>query len=96
MRHRLNHHGDRRANNVLFTVMVIRMRIDERTRAHATRRTAEGLESEIIRCLRRYVAREVHRELACRHQTPRSRPASGLYVGVMHADSADLGPDQSL
>jgi hypothetical protein len=41
------------------------MRIDERTRCYAARRASEGKsKKEIIRCLKRYVAREVYRVLA--------------------------------
>lgn len=42
----------------------MRLAHDERTRAYAERRTAEGLsKSEIIRCLKRYLAREVYADL---------------------------------
>jgi transposase len=58
-RHRLNRGGDRAANNALHTIVLTRMRFDERTRAYVERRTKEGLSTaEIIRCLKRYVARE--------------------------------------
>jgi transposase len=63
-RHRLNRGGDRRANNALFTVVLVRMRHDPATRAYAARRRAEGKTSkEIIRCLKRFVAREVYQAL---------------------------------
>ena len=63
-RHRLNRGGDRRANNALFTIVLVRMRHDPATRAYAARRTAEGKTGkEIIRCLKRYVAREVYQAL---------------------------------
>ena len=59
-RHRLNRGGDRAANNALYIVVLGRLRHDSRTRAYAERRTAEGLSKpEIIRCLKRYVAREI-------------------------------------
>jgi len=59
-RHRLNRGGDRRANNALFTIVLVRMRHDPATRAYVERRTAEGkTRKEIMRCLKRYVAREV-------------------------------------
>jgi len=59
-RHRLNRGGDRAANNALYVVVLGRLRYDQRTRAYAARRTAEGLSKpEIIRCLKRYVAREL-------------------------------------
>lgn len=59
-RHRLNRGGDRAANNALWTIVMVRMSCDERTRAYVARRTAEGKSKrEIIRCLKRYVVREV-------------------------------------
>lgn len=63
-RHRLNRGGDRAANNALYTIVLTRMRFDERTRAYVERRTKEGLSKpEIMRCLKRFVAREVYRAL---------------------------------
>lgn len=63
-RHRLNRGGDRQANCALFTVVLNRLTWDERTRAYMARRTAEGKSKrEVIRCLKRYVARELYREI---------------------------------
>lgn len=63
-RHRLNRGGDRAANNALHTIVLARMRYDERTRAYVARRTAEGLsKKDIMRCLKRFVAREIYRAL---------------------------------
>ncbi|MET7989243.1 IS110 family transposase [Streptomyces sp. NPDC005281] len=63
-RHRLNRGGDRAANNALHTIVLVRMRHDERTRAYVERRTREGLsKKDITRCLKRFVAREVYRTL---------------------------------
>jgi transposase len=63
-RHRLNPYGDRRANNALFTIVLVRMRHHAPTRAYVARRTAEGLSrKEIMRCLKRFVAREVFHAL---------------------------------
>jgi transposase len=63
-RHRLNRGSDRGANNALYVVVVGRLRYDPRTRAYAERRTHEGLSKpEIIRCLKRYVAREIFNAL---------------------------------
>jgi transposase len=63
-RHRLHRGGDRDANHALHTIALCRLRYDPRTRAYATRRTAEGLSSkEILRCLKRYIAREVYTAL---------------------------------
>jgi transposase len=63
-RHRLDTGGDRQANRTLHLIAVCRLRYCERTRAYAVRRTAEGLSKrEIIRCLKRYIAREVYATL---------------------------------
>jgi transposase len=63
-RHRLNRGGDRAANNALHTIVLVRMRHDQRTRAYVQRRTRQGLsKKEIMRCLKRFVAREVYRAL---------------------------------
>lgn len=59
-RHRLNRGGDRAANAALYRIVVCRLRWDPATRAYVDRRTKEGRsKAEIIRCLKRYVAREV-------------------------------------
>ena len=59
-RHRLNRGGDRQANAALYRIVLVRLRHDHRTRAYMRRRTMEGMsKSEVIRCLKRYVAREV-------------------------------------
>ena len=59
-RHRLNRGGDRQANAALWRIVFTRMRVDPRTRDYVARRTAEGLSrNEIMRCLKRYVAREM-------------------------------------
>ncbi|RSD24465.1 IS110 family RNA-guided transposase [Amycolatopsis eburnea] len=61
-RHRLNRGGDRQANAALYRVVLTRLRWDPRTRAYLQRRTAQGLtKKEIIRCLKRYIARELYR-----------------------------------
>ncbi len=63
-RHRLNPGGDRQANHALWRIVITRMSSHAPTRAYVERRTAEGMpEKEIIRCLKRYVAREVYRHL---------------------------------
>lgn len=63
-RHRLNRGGDRQANHALYTIALVRMRHDPHTRAYVQRRTREGLsKKEIMRCLKRYAAREVYRAL---------------------------------
>jgi transposase len=63
-RRRLNPGGNREANHALWRIVITRMGSDPATRAYVGRRTAEGLsKKEIIRCLKRYVAREVYRHL---------------------------------
>jgi transposase len=63
-RHRLNRGGDRQANRALHTIVLVRMRYDQRTRDYVARRTAEGMtKKDIVRCLKRFVAREVYRHL---------------------------------
>jgi transposase len=65
VRHRLNRHGNRDANRALYVIAVCRMSRDERTRTYVAKRTAEGkTKKEIIRCPKRYIAREVYRILA--------------------------------
>ena len=60
-RHRLNYGGDRQANRALHLIAVCRLRYCARTRAYARRRTGEGkTKPEIMRCLKRYIAREVY------------------------------------
>ena len=60
-RHRLNRGGDRQANAALHRIVVVRLRYDPRTQEYMQRRTEEGMsKSEVIRCLKRYVAREVY------------------------------------
>ncbi len=64
VRHRLNRGGNREANRALYMVCLARMRRDLRTQEYVARRTQEGKSKrEIIRCLKRYVAREVYRVL---------------------------------
>src|SRR5215213_1218695 len=64
VRHRLNRGGNREANRALYMICLARMRRDRRTKEYVARRTAEGKSKrEIIRCLKRYVAREVYRVL---------------------------------
>ena len=64
VRHRLNRGGNREANRALYMICLARMRRDLRTKEYVGRRTVEGKSKrEIIRCLKRYVAREVYRVL---------------------------------
>ena len=64
IRHRLNRGGDRALNRAIHAIAVTRMRSCPRTRAYIARRTAEGKTArEIRRCLKRYIARELYRQL---------------------------------
>lgn len=63
-RHRLSRGGDRQANLALHFITLTRLASCRRTRAYADRRTAEGLSKrETIRCLKRYIARELFKAL---------------------------------
>jgi len=70
-RHRLNRGGDRDANRALYLLALGRMGWDSRTRDAVARRTAEGLSKpEIIRCLKRYLARDLYRLLTTSQLAP--------------------------
>jgi transposase len=59
-RHRLNRGGDRAANSALHIIAIGRLRTDQKTQAYMARRITEGHSKlEVIRCLKRYIAREV-------------------------------------
>ena len=64
VRHRLNRGGNRDANCALHMICVVRMGSDLRTRHYVAKRTAEGKSKrDIMRCLKRYIAREIYRVL---------------------------------
>src|SRR5487761_679341 len=64
-RHRLNRGGDRQANAALHRIVMTRLRWHDPTKAYMTRRLAQGKSKpEVIRCLKRYVAREIYAVLA--------------------------------
>ena len=64
IRYRLNRGGDRNANAALYRIVLTRMSSHQETRRYVTRRRAEGLNTaEIMRCLKRYVARQVFKHL---------------------------------
>jgi transposase len=70
-RHRLNRGGDRQANAALYRIVLSRLRWDERTRTYAERRTTEGrTKKEIIRCLKRYIAREIYQIITTHNPQP--------------------------
>ncbi|MEW5630100.1 IS110 family transposase [Streptomyces hydrogenans] len=71
-RHRLSRGGDRQANRALHMIAVVRMRYCPRTQAYVARRVQQGLtKKDIIRCLKRFIAREVYHAL----NQPRARHA---------------------
>ena len=60
-RHRLNRGGDRQANAALYRIVLVRLRYHEPTKEYMSRRTGEGMtKPEVIRCLKRYIARQVY------------------------------------
>lgn len=68
-RHRLNRGGDRAANSALHIIVIGRLRTDPRTKAYVQRRIAEGHSKlEAIRCLKRYIAREVFNLISQRYR----------------------------
>jgi transposase len=74
IRHRLNSGGDRALNRAIHAIALTRMRSCPRTRAYVARRTAEGKTTrEIRRCLKRYIARELYRQLT-RSMKPLTNP----------------------
>ncbi len=59
-RHRLNRGGDRAANSALHIIAIGRLRTDKKTQEYVAKRVAEGhSKMEALRCLKRYIAREV-------------------------------------
>ena len=72
-RHRLNRGGDRQANRALHMAVISRIRMDPKTQAYVARRTTDGLsKKEIIRCLKRYLARDIYYLLKpAKPKTPR-------------------------
>ena len=68
-RHRLNRGGDRAANSALHIIAIGRLRLDTTTQAYVSRRVTEGHSKlEALRCLKRYIAREVYYVLRHRHR----------------------------
>ncbi|WP_091457991.1 IS110 family RNA-guided transposase [Actinokineospora iranica] len=75
-RRRLNRGGDRQANAALYRIVLTRLRCDPSTQEYLQRRLAQGkTRREVIRCLKRYVAREVHPLLRQVWTTPESTPS---------------------
>jgi transposase len=73
IRYRLNRGGDRKLNRVLTTIVLVRMRHDQATGDYVARRRAEGRTTkEIMRVLKRYIARQIFRVVTAAHPTPAS------------------------
>jgi hypothetical protein len=67
-RHRLFRGGHRQANAALYRIITVRMRWHQPTLDYVARRTAHGLtKKDIIRCLKRFVAREIYHSLLRDH-----------------------------
>ncbi|MCA3405045.1 MAG: hypothetical protein INF76_15890 [Roseomonas sp.] len=67
---RLKRGGNRQANAAVYRVAIVLMRDDDRTKAYAARRTAEGkTRREIVRCSKRYIVREVYTALCTTKST---------------------------
>ncbi|MFF4398535.1 transposase [Streptomyces sp. NPDC001480] len=73
-RRRLHRGGDRQANSALYTIVLARLRWETRSRSYVERRIAEGrTRREAIRCLKRYVARELYTIIMRAHAQPRDQ-----------------------
>lgn len=104
VRHRLNRGGNRQANHALWRIAMVRLQTHDDTKAYAERRRAEGKTNrEIIRCLKRYIAREIYRYLVDPHPVAATadlrpkREAMGLglkavadVLGVWHTRISEL------
>lgn len=99
-RHRLNRGGDRQANRAIHEIARARMTFDGRTKAYIARKTSEGMtKKEAVRCLCRFIAREVFRLMTgpqeplpdCRGLAAR-RKEMGL-TQAMVADALGMPPD---
>lgn len=94
VRHRLNRGGNRQANRALHSIVLSRMRSDERTSNYIAKRISEGKSKrEAMRCLKRYVAREVYRALRSpmetRYASGPSLAAKRKSFGLLQRDVAD-------
>ncbi|MGY1761643.1 transposase [Geodermatophilus sp. SYSU D00779] len=98
VRHRLNRSGDRQLNRALHTITLSRLQYDERTRAYADRRRAEGkTDREIKRCLKRHIARELYRGAtfsgSTRHRSVGAMAAGDVSTGRTSHPSLAHGLD---
>jgi len=80
-RYRLNPGGHRQANSALYRAVIVRMRFHPATIAYLTRRTAEGKSKrEIIRCLKRYLSREIYHYLTSPDAPADAPPRSSIQI----------------
>lgn len=80
-RHRLNRGGNRQANATLHRIAVCRLRWHEPTQQYTQRRLAEGkTKPEVMRCLKRYIAREIYHALCL--DTPAAAALKNLAPGT--------------
>ena len=93
-RRRLNRGGDRHANAALYRIALTRARGDQRTRDYLDRRTTQGrTRREAIRCLKRYIAREIY-HLIRQLEPRRTDPANRLTNIGASAPRGVWGPDR--
>ncbi len=79
-RHRLNRGGNRDANRALWVIALVRLRCDGRTQDYVARRTKEGLSKpEILRCLKRYIVREVFKIIQRSSLVRLAKPAQEIH-----------------
>ena len=79
-----------RANSALYTITIARLRWDKRTQHYIRRRVAEGkTRREAIRCLKRYICREIYRDI------PRQRPTRTDQLSRLTSISASNSPSST-
>jgi transposase len=87
IRHRLSRGGDRQANKAIHHVALVRMMSDSRTKTYVTRRRQEGKSTkEVMRCLKRYIAREIYEQL----RNPQPAPDAGALRALRKAKKITL------
>ena len=83
-RHRLFRGGHRQANAALYRIVTVRMRWHQPTMDYVARRTAQGLsKKDIIRCLKRFVAREIYHALLDDHRARQRRRAAARLNSIL-------------
>lgn len=76
-RHRLNRGGDRQGNHALHQIIINRMAHHQPTRDYVARRTSQGMtKRDVIRCLKRYLARQVYAHITTALNQPNPQPAA--------------------